>query len=70
LVFVNVPVMPQPEAYVGGAAQLFDAGGKLTNDGTREVLRRFMAAFAAWIDANARAAGSEWPATPGAAVPA
>jgi chromate reductase, NAD(P)H dehydrogenase (quinone) len=54
LVFVNVPVMPQPEAYVGGAAQLFDAEGRLINDGTREFLRAFMVAFAAWIDANAK----------------
>lgn len=52
LVFLNVPAMPQPEAYVGGAAGLFDAGGKLANEGTRDFLRQFMEAFARWIDAN------------------
>jgi chromate reductase, NAD(P)H dehydrogenase (quinone) len=54
LVFLDVPVMQQPEAYLGGVANLLDAGGKLTNDGTREFLRKFAGAFAAWIEATAR----------------
>src|SRR3984885_13682017 len=29
LVFLNVPAMPQPEVYIGGADKLFDANGKL-----------------------------------------
>jgi len=52
LVFLNVPTMPQPEAYIGGADKLFDAAGKLVNDGTRKFLGQFMAAFAAWIEKN------------------
>ena len=55
LVFVNVPVMAQPEAYLGRAAALFDAEGKLTDDSTREFLKKFAAAFAQWIDRNAPA---------------
>ena len=38
LVFLNVPAMQQPEAYIGGADKLFDASGKLANDGTRKFL--------------------------------
>jgi chromate reductase len=53
LVFLNVPAMQQPEAYIGGAGGMFDAEGKLTNEGTREFLRKLMQAFAAWIEANA-----------------
>lgn len=49
LVFLNVPAMPQPEAYIGGAAKLFDDSGNLTNESTRELLRKFMGAFAAWV---------------------
>jgi chromate reductase len=49
-VFLNIPAMQQPEAYIGGAAELFDAGGKLKNDTTREFLKKFMDSFAAWID--------------------
>ncbi|MDE2347352.1 MAG: NAD(P)H-dependent oxidoreductase [Gammaproteobacteria bacterium] len=52
LVFLNVPAMAQPEAYVGGADKLFDGDGKLVNDGTRKFLKDFLAAFAAWIAAN------------------
>ncbi len=52
LVFLNVPVMQQPEAYIGGAAKLFDPAGKLVNDDTREFLRKFMQAFAAWVETN------------------
>jgi chromate reductase len=55
LVFVNVPVMAQPEAYIGRAAALFDAESKLTDDSTREFLKKFAAAFAQWIDHNAPA---------------
>src|SRR3954467_3546721 len=55
LVFLNVPAMAQPEAYIGGAGTLFDAEGKLANDGTSEFLRSFMKAYAAWISVNTRA---------------
>jgi chromate reductase len=52
LMAVNVRVMPQPEVYLSAADKLFDAGGKLANQGTREFLQKFMQAFAAWIAAN------------------
>jgi chromate reductase len=54
LVFLNVPAMQQPEAYIGGADKLFDANGKLANDATRKFLESYMAAFAAWIAANSK----------------
>jgi chromate reductase len=49
LVWLNVPAMPQPEAYIGGADKLFDASGKLTNYATRNFLQNFIEAFANWI---------------------
>ena len=52
LVFLDVPAMQQPEAYVGGAAGLFDASGKLANDASREFLGKFMQAYAAWVERN------------------
>ncbi len=52
LVFLNVPTMPQPEAYIGGAAKLFDDRGNLINDSTREFLKKFMDAFAKWVARN------------------
>jgi chromate reductase len=50
LTYLNVPVMQQPEAYLGGASKLFDSHGKLTNDSTREFLQTFMNAFSSWIE--------------------
>ena len=49
LVFLNMPTLQQPEAYVSNAAALFDPQGNLVNEKTREFLRSFMAAFAGWI---------------------
>jgi len=54
LVFLNVPAMAQPEAYIGGADKLFDANGKLANEGTRKFLLGFMQAYAAWVTANSK----------------
>jgi len=54
LVFINVPALAQPEVYLGGAAKLFDEGGKLVNDSTREFLRKFMEAFAGWVETNVK----------------
>ena len=52
LVFVNVPAMQQPEAYIGNAAKLFDNNGKLTDESTREYLRKFIDAYAKWVVRN------------------
>jgi chromate reductase len=54
LVFLNVPAMQQPEAYIGGADKLFDARGKLANDGTRKSLQQFIEAFANWVAINTK----------------
>jgi chromate reductase len=50
LVFLNMPAMPQPEAYIGGADKLFDANGKIANDGTRGFLTKFLETFAQWVE--------------------
>lgn len=50
LVFVDMPVLQQPEAYIGGAGSLFDAQGELSNAGTREFAARFIQAYAAWVE--------------------
>ena len=49
LVFLNVPIMAQPEAYIGNSANLFDEKGNLINDSTKEFVTKFMQAFAAWV---------------------
>jgi len=53
LVFLNMPAMQQPEAYIGNCASLFDGQGRLTNESTRKFLKSFLDAFAAWVERNA-----------------
>ncbi len=53
LTFLNVPCMQQPEAYISNVANLFDNEGKLTNKGTEDFLRKFIEAFALWVNKNA-----------------
>ena len=48
-VFLNVPAMQQPEAYIGGADKLFE-GEKLINASTQAFVTRYLRAFAAWIE--------------------
>lgn len=49
LVFVNVPTMAQPEAYIADAGDLFDDQGNLTKDDTKEFFRSFMNAYLDWV---------------------
>ncbi|WP_459205342.1 NADPH-dependent FMN reductase [Pseudomonas sp. MLB6B] len=51
LVFLDMPCMQMPEAYVGGAANLFDDAGKL-NEKTRPFLQSFIDRFAGWVKLN------------------
>lgn len=55
LVFLDVPTLQQPEAYIGQVHTLLDEDGKLINEGTEKFLTDFMAKFARWISANRRA---------------
>lgn len=52
LVFLNMPAMQQPEAYVGGVGAQFD-GDTLTSDATKGFLQNFIDAFAAWVERHA-----------------
>jgi len=49
LVFLNIPTMQQPEAYIGGAGKFFDDQGKLSNESTKEFLGKFLNAFEDWV---------------------
>lgn len=49
LVFLNIPVLQQPEAYIGGAAKLFDEQGKIANPATKEFAQKFIHAYGEWV---------------------
>ena len=50
LVFLNVPAMQQPEAYLSHVDKLFDEHGKFVSDGTGKFLQGIMQAFANWAE--------------------
>lgn len=49
LVFLDMPTMQQPEAYVGRAAELFDTNGELSNNDTRKFLQKFIDHYTKWV---------------------
>ena len=52
MVFLNVPVMQQPEAYIGGVNKLLDADAGFV-PATRTFFEQYLQAFSAWIDRTA-----------------
>ncbi|PKQ44728.1 NADPH-dependent FMN reductase [Confluentibacter flavum] len=49
MVFVDVPMMQQPEAYIGNAQSLFDEAGTLVED-TKTFLQDFIRAYESWVN--------------------
>ncbi|MDH5160030.1 NADPH-dependent FMN reductase [Heyndrickxia oleronia] len=45
LVFLNMPILQQPEAYIGNVADLLDEDGKIKDEGTVKFLQSFVDAF-------------------------
>jgi chromate reductase len=50
LVFLNMPVLQQPEVYIGNATALFDKDTGKLNESTRKFLGTFVDAFGHWVD--------------------
>jgi len=48
-VFTETHVMSQPEIKVPSATPLFDASGKLTDENTRQHVKKFLEAFVVWV---------------------
>ena len=50
LVFLDMPALQQPEAYIGNAGKMFDDNGGITVEHTKTFVQGFLTAFAAWIE--------------------
>ena len=48
LVFLDMPALQQPEAYIGGFSDLFDEQGRIAKNDTKVFLDKFITAFAHW----------------------
>jgi len=55
LVFFDMPVLQQPEAYLGGAGTMFDEAGRFMKADTAAFMKTFLGAFADWIARTAKA---------------
>ncbi|WP_316150259.1 NAD(P)H-dependent oxidoreductase [Cupriavidus sp. BIC8F] len=53
MVFLNVPMLQQPEAYISGVDKLLDEQGGIANESTKGFLGKFLATFAGWIERTA-----------------
>jgi len=49
MVFLNIYMMQQPEAYIGNSWELFDEQNNLKSDDTRAFLQSWVNAFAEWV---------------------
>lgn len=51
-VFLDIPVLQQPESYIGQAASLFNEQGTLINEDTKKFLQKFIDTYAEWVEKN------------------
>lgn len=49
LVFLDVPTMQQPEAYIGRSAEFLDEAGNPATEANKKFLEGIITAFASWI---------------------
>ena len=56
-VFLDMPIMPQPEAYLGHIGDVFGDDGRVKDGKLAGLLTQFMAAYADWIEKILRGPG-------------
>ena len=56
-VFLDMPMMQQPEAYLVRAGDLFDEAGAVKDEKTASFLRKFIQAYADWVEKILRGPG-------------
>jgi chromate reductase len=50
LVFLDMPCMQQPEAYIANVTQILDDQGRIKSNSTRDFLRTVATAFGDWVE--------------------
>ena len=53
MVFLNVPMMQQPEAYIGNVQKLFKEDGELVSE-TKDFLKKYIDAYAQWVELHSK----------------
>jgi chromate reductase len=52
-VFLDMPAMQQPEAYIGNGASLFNEKGEIADDSKRGFVQQFIESYARWVAKHA-----------------
>ena len=52
LVFLNIPIMQQPEVYISKVNELFDETGNLKEGNTKEFLKKALDSYIKWFKIN------------------
>lgn len=52
LVFLDMPTLQQPEAYIGKGFELFKPDGEFASEDTRKFMHSFMEIYAHWVATN------------------
>jgi chromate reductase len=50
MVFLDMPCMQAPEAYIGGAAKIFGSNGEIQIESTRAFAKQFIDSYRNWVD--------------------
>ena len=53
-VFLDIPCMQQPEAYISDVSHVFDKDSNVIKENTRDFLRKYMEMFEKWVNAISR----------------
>jgi len=56
-VFLDIPMMQQPEAYISNVAEWFDEAGEIRDAKNRDFLASIIAAYADWVERILRGPG-------------
>jgi chromate reductase len=52
MVFLDVPLLQQPEVYLSNVSQLLNEDGSMKTPSTSEFLKKFIDTYAAWVEKN------------------
>lgn len=50
MVFLNILLLQQPEAYLGNVTPVLNENGQVTNESTKQYLKQHMDAFVKWVE--------------------
>lgn len=60
LIYLNMPTMQQPEAYISEVESILSPSGKVKSKKSQEVFEKFMKSFSLWINATSKVAKEDF----------